>query len=54
MKRLKHEEERKKQEEEKKRNQKRVFDSRHAAYDLDPLLKGDEILVLDPYTIQCQ
>ena len=34
-------------EEERKRNQKRVFDSRHAVHDLDPLFPGDEVWVPD-------
>ena len=34
-------------EEEKKRNQKRVFDSRHAVQDLDPLFPGDEVWIPD-------
>ena len=37
-------------EEEKKRNQKRVFDSRHAVQDLDPLFPGDEVWIPDHKT----
>ena len=35
---------------EKKRNQKRVFDSRHAVQDLDPLFPGDEVWIPDHKT----
>ena len=38
------------QEEERRRNQKRVFDARHAVYNLDPLVPGDEVWVPDHYT----
>ena len=37
-------------EEERKRNQKRVFDSRYAVHDLDPLFPGDEVWVPDHIT----
>ena len=40
----------KNKEEEQRRKQKKVFDSRHAAKDLDPILPGEEVWVRDHNT----